>query len=84
VVLALDVLEHMERWEAMAVIRKAEMWARKRVIIWTPKQLHSQETQGNPYNQHKCLIPIETLEGMGYSEKKTNPDFNVLVIKELS
>lgn len=83
VVLALDILEHLEKEEAIELIKKAERWARKKVILYTPKQFHLQDTLGNPYNQHKCLIPLKVLEDLGYNAKKIIPDFNVLAIKEI-
>jgi len=53
-VIALDVIEHFEKKEAIALIKKMEKVARKKVILLTPNVFYRQgEHEGNPYQIHK-------------------------------
>ncbi len=53
-VLLLDVVEHLEKMEAIQLIKKAEKIAKKKVIISTPNEyLHQSEYSNNIYQIHK-------------------------------
>jgi predicted TPR repeat methyltransferase len=53
-VVALDVLEHVSRQEGIALLKKMEMWAKKKVIIHTPNgYLHQEGYDENPLQEHK-------------------------------
>lgn len=81
-VLALDILEHLKAEEMIELLKKAERWARKIVLLYTPYRFELQNTFGNPHNQHKCLVKAENLKEMGYSVNVIDPDYNVFAFKE--
>ena len=65
--LAIDVVEHFEKPDAMNLILQMERIARKRVIIFTPIGFVSQERDDNTELQrHRCGFIPKELEKMGY------------------
>lgn len=53
-VVALDVVEHIEKKEALQLIKKMETIARKKIIIMTPNGFHDQHIyDNNPYQRHR-------------------------------
>ena len=67
VVLALEVIEHLEKEASSEIIRRMEGIARKQVILTTPVGEQEQGTcKGNPHQEHKCFWnPIE-IRKQGY------------------
>lgn len=67
-VVMLDVIEHLERDEAMALIRKAESIARKKVVISSPNGFIQQcALDGNPLQQHLSGWTVNEMRSMGYT-----------------
>jgi len=89
VVLCIDVLEHLEKMEAILLISEMERIARKLVIIYTPKDFvlnddHVKEAWGfvnNPFQIHKSNISQEEFLGMGFKVNTTSIDGNTFAIK---
>lgn len=53
-VIALDVVEHLKKKEALKLIRDMENIAKKNVVILTPNGYYDQdELEGNPYQIHQ-------------------------------
>lgn len=71
IVLALDVIEHFEKEDALAMIKKMEKIARKKVIILTPNgdqlDMICHRDIENPYQKHKSGWTKKELEDLGYS-----------------
>jgi hypothetical protein len=72
VVIALDIIEHLEKDESLDMIRQCEEIARKAVILETPKGYVPQniDIQGHgadEWQTHRCGWEPEELEKMGYS-----------------
>lgn len=92
VVISLDVLEHIEKETSLKLLNEMERIARKRVIVYTPRQFESNEENEedawkmgkNPFQLHKSLIKPEIFEQMGYKIMFPEPDKNTLAIKEFS
>ncbi len=70
-VIALDVVEHLEKEESLEMIRQCEEIARKGVIIETPKGYIPQNLDilgkgGHEWQTHRCGWEPEEFEKMGY------------------
>lgn len=53
-VILLDVVEHFSKKNGLALLKKAEIIARKKVVVLTPNGFYKQdEIGGNPYQVHK-------------------------------
>jgi SAM-dependent methyltransferase len=67
VVLAVDVLEHLERNDGHALIRAMEQVARERVVVFTPNGFVPQgEREGNPFQVHRSGWTGGELRRLGY------------------
>ena len=84
--LAIDVVEHFEKEDALRLIKHMERISRKRVIIFTPEGFVPNEREENTELQrHRCgFLPIE-LEEIGYEVfKRIGGDMpSFLAVKEL-
>jgi len=76
VVLILDVIEHLKYEDAVALIEKAEKWARKKVIVFTPIGFLTQELSKDGYDdwgfpnraqRHICGFENDFFIQRGYS-----------------
>lgn len=72
IVIALDIIEHLEKEEALAMIAYCEQIAKKAVILETPKgyvpqNMDIQGHGGHEWQTHRCGWEVEELEGMGYN-----------------
>lgn len=66
-VIALDVVEHLEKKEAQKLIADMEKIAKKKVIIMTPNGFyHQDELFGNPHQVHKSEWKIKDFKNMRY------------------
>ena len=67
-VVALDVIEHLEKLDAMRLINSLERIARQRVILYTPNGFLPQgEEFGNPYQRHLSGWGSSEMELRGYA-----------------
>lgn len=67
VVVALQVIEHMHKEEALIAIKQMERIAKKKVILSTPRGVYPQEAyDGNPYQVHESTWDIGEIESLGY------------------
>lgn len=71
IVIALDIIEHLEKEESLEMLRQCEQIARKAVIIETPKGYVPQNMDilghgGDEFQTHRCGWEITELETMGY------------------
>lgn len=82
VVICLDVLEHLEKSEAMQTVRECKRICRKASILYTPQVFRpNYQAPGgawglgdNIYQLHKCILLRHELESEEY--KVTVPEFN--------
>lgn len=70
-VLLLDIVEHVEKKEALQLIAAAEKLARVAVVIETPngfipQNIDIQGHGGHEWQTHRCGWTPEELQGMGY------------------
>lgn len=66
-VIALDIIEHFEKENAVKIIAEMEKIARKKVIILTPNGFYAQDdSDSNPYQRHKSEWSKEELSKLGY------------------
>lgn len=66
-VMAIGLIEHMEKRKALLLIKKMETIAKKIVIIGTPNGfLHQDEYGGNPYQVHKSGFRPKDFFEKGY------------------
>lgn len=71
-VIALDIIEHLEKKESLDMIAQCEKLARRAVILETPKgyvpqNIDIQGHGGHVYQTHRCGWEVEELEKMGYA-----------------
>ena len=71
-VLLLDVIEHLEKEQAIETLEHAERIAAKQVIIFTPEGFTNQaninawELGHNELQRHRCGFEVAELEARGY------------------
>ena len=66
-VVAFELIEHLTKEEGYELIQNMERWARKKVIISTPKgYVHQDAYHNNPFQQHKSGWDIGELEKLGF------------------
>ena len=66
-VMALAVIEHMEKDDALVLIGKMQRWAKKQVIITTPNGfIHHGEIDGNTHQKHISGWTVNELRGLGF------------------
>lgn len=66
-VIALDVIEHFEKAEGLAFLKKMEALASKKVILFTPNGFLPQAPfDGNPWQEHKSGWDCGELRALGY------------------
>lgn len=81
VVIALDIVEHLEKDLALKSIKEMQRIARKMVFVYTPARFKTNEENtvnvwelgACDYQKHLCLVTKQELEGMGFSVT-TNPE----------
>jgi SAM-dependent methyltransferase len=68
VVLAMEILEHMDQEQGLLLLRSMEEAARLQVIITTPVGRHPQhEYDGNPWQEHKHIWEPQAMRRLGYT-----------------
>lgn len=66
-VIALDIIEHLEKKEGLSLLKKMEALAKKKVIVMTPQGFVPQAaTDGNTFQVHKSGWTIEDFRSRGY------------------
>lgn len=87
-VIAMDVIEHFEKNDALKLLKKMEKIARKKVIILTPNGFLDQGHYGNnPHQDHKSGWLVKDLQSLGYkvfglrSFKFLRGDFATIYLK---
>ena len=89
VVMALDVIEHIEYSQTLRIIGQMERIARKKIIIYTPSTWMKNEENvdnawgmgENPFQEHKCFIPPSRFQDWGYKVRFPEQSNNTLAIK---
>lgn len=66
-VILIEVLEHLTKVDGLSIIKLANKWAKKKVIISTPNQYFPMgKVDLNPYQEHKSGWSIKELQKMGF------------------
>lgn len=66
-VFLLHVVEHLNKVDAIKLIKKSETWGRKKVIIVAPNgYIPQDEYDCNPYQKHLSGWSVEEFESLGY------------------
>lgn len=66
-VMMIELIEHLPKELGFEVLKKAERWARKKVIVSTPSGFISQkEVDGNPLQRHLSGWSLKELQDLGY------------------
>lgn len=66
-VVALHIIEHLEKSLSLKLIQQMSNWASKIIIIETPNGFLKQEgTVDNPYQAHRCGYTVNDLRALGY------------------
>ena len=72
IILAMEVLEHLEKEDGERFLEIIEEIAIDQVILSTPIGKYQQgHLDGNPYQEHKCIWQVEELQKRGYKLKGT-------------
>lgn len=67
-VIMVEVLEHLPAEVGLAVLRRAEGWARKKIIVTSPNGFLPQKAlDGNPHQEHRSGWDVGTLQQLGFS-----------------
>jgi len=67
VVIAIEVIEHLEKHDGYTLLQKMENWAKEKIIISTPNGVWVQdEYDNNPYQKHKSVWQVKDLEKLGF------------------
>ena len=73
VVLACDLLEHLEREDGARLLEAIARIARRRIVILTPNGYVPQEaTWGNPLQVHRSGWTVEEMRTLGYAVEGVN------------
>lgn len=72
IVIALDIIEHLDKEESLKMIAECEKIARKAVILETPKGYVPQNIDilghgGHEFQTHRCGWEVEELKALGYT-----------------
>lgn len=66
-VILIEVIEHLPQEQALETLKRAEKWARKKVVVTTPNGFVPQgESDGNPLQRHLSGWGLKELESLGY------------------
>lgn len=66
-VILIDVLEHLTKKQGEVILKSAEKWARKKVVIYTPNGFFSlKNIDDNPYQSHLSGWVPRELKKRGY------------------
>jgi hypothetical protein len=66
-VVALHVVEHLEKGDSLRLINQMHHWANKMIIIETPNGFLKQKgTIENPYQEHLCGYSVDELRQLGF------------------
>jgi hypothetical protein len=66
-VIALDLVEHLEKEDGVRLLQMMERIAKEKVIVFTPKGFLSQsEHDNNPWQVHKSGWEVEEMRSKGY------------------
>lgn len=66
-VLLLELVEHLDKEDGERLIKSAELWARKKLIVSTPNGfLWEDAFDGNPYQVHKSGWTVEDFLRLGF------------------
>lgn len=67
-VIMIEVIEHLDKNDALNLIDKANKWARKKIIVTTPNGfLPQSEYDSNPLQNHLCGFSAIELKKLGFS-----------------
>lgn len=66
-VILIEVLEHLDKKTGYEILKKAEKWARKKIIISTPNGFLLQRARdNNSFQKHRSGWDIETMRKIGF------------------
>jgi SAM-dependent methyltransferase len=66
-VILIEVIEHMPEYDGIALLERAERWARKKVIVSTPNGFVAQhEVDGNSLQKHLSGWTVSQMSRRGY------------------
>ncbi len=83
-VLAIDILEHLEKGEGYRFLAEIKRIARHFALVSTPKEFMPQEIPANPYENHRSLWLADDLIQAGYSRIIDNSQSWITVHEKLA
>lgn len=66
-VVALDLIEHLEKPDGYQLIEKMSAVASDRIIIFTPNGFLEQVDESNPWNNHRSGWTVDDFEKLGFN-----------------
>ncbi|MHB1663652.1 MAG: class I SAM-dependent methyltransferase [bacterium] len=94
-VIMIEIIEHLNKEDAINLINRANKWAKKRVIITTPNgYLPQNEYDSNVLQNHLCGFDVKELKSLGfkvygsaglkilYSEQKNKNNNEIIWIRK--
>ncbi|MBI3369224.1 MAG: class I SAM-dependent methyltransferase [Burkholderiales bacterium] len=73
-VLAIDILEHLDVEQGIAFLRHCRRIARRMVLVSTPKAFVEQQVEANPFENHRSLWSREDLAAQGFATVLPNQE----------
>ena len=66
-IVALDLIEHLEKQDGHKLIEMMATIASRRVVIFTPNGFVPQHDETNPWNNHRSGWTVDEFEALGFS-----------------
>lgn len=73
-VMAIDILEHLEPSQGIEFLRQCRRIARRMLLVSTPKTFVEQDVEANPFENHRSLWSREDLAAQGLGEVLPNEE----------
>lgn len=73
-VLAIDILEHFDKEQGLKFLSYLSQVSSRSVLISTPKDFIEQESEANPFENHRSFWTFEELSSLGYTQLAENDE----------
>ncbi|MGI5826648.1 MAG: class I SAM-dependent methyltransferase, partial [Patescibacteria group bacterium] len=69
-VILIEVLEHLSEKQGREILKKAEKWAKKKVVVSSPNGfINQKEVDGNKYQKHLSGGSLQRMRDLGYESR---------------
>ncbi len=82
-VIAIDILEHLEIADGLSFLAHLKRIASKAALVSTPKLFHEQVIPANPFENHRSVWSDDDLEQAGFSQVLPNQESWIVTYSKL-